>query len=327
MLPDANPTAATYCAVLPWTGAFASNCRCRREATRPRRTPFLAEAVAFARRPGTFALVVECVTGRATAKLTAPQGRHFYGHGAFSDDGRLLFTTENDYDMARGRIGIWDADDAYRRIGEISSNGVGPHDLEVVPGRELLVVANGGIETHPDSGRAKLNLPFMRPNLSFVDFDGEVSDMIEPDPSRHLNSIRHLSVRSDGLVAFGCQWQGLPSEAPASLGLYRKGSGKPVMLDSTSDPRRLEGYAGSVAFSSDGKHVALTSPRGNVAQAFACDSGLEHATVESPDICGVASNGSGFLFTTGEGKAISWPPAGTGAVRSNLAWDNHLIAL
>ena len=99
------------------------------------------------------------------------------------------------------------------------------------------------------------------------------------------------------------------------------------MLESASDPRRLEGYAGSVAFSSDGKRVALTSPRGNVAQAFACGSGVEHATIESPDICGVASNGSGFLFTTGEGKAISWPRLGKGAVKSNLAWDNHLIAL
>jgi len=43
--------------------------------------PTRPEAVAFARRPGDFALIIDCKTSRQTARLQAPAGRHFYGHG------------------------------------------------------------------------------------------------------------------------------------------------------------------------------------------------------------------------------------------------------
>jgi len=121
--------------------------------------PIRAEAVAFARRPGTFAIVINCASGVHVAQLQAPEGRHFYGHGAFSVDGSKLFTTENDYGAGRGIVGVWDATSGYQRIGEFDSGGVGPHDIKPMPGGDLLVVANGGIETHPETGRTKLNIP------------------------------------------------------------------------------------------------------------------------------------------------------------------------
>ena len=71
--------------------------------------PQRPEAVAFARRPGTFALVIDCAEGREVARLHSPEDRHFYGHGAFTPDGRLLFTTENAIAEGTGRLGIWDA--------------------------------------------------------------------------------------------------------------------------------------------------------------------------------------------------------------------------
>jgi hypothetical protein len=37
--------------------------------------PTRAEAVAFARRPGTFALVIDCATGETRHRLTPPEGR------------------------------------------------------------------------------------------------------------------------------------------------------------------------------------------------------------------------------------------------------------
>ena len=91
--------------------------------------PERAEVVAFARRPGTFALVLDCVDGTVLARLSAPEGRHFYGHGAFTLDGRWLYTTENDFAAARGVIGVWDVTRGYRRVGEFASGGVGPHEI------------------------------------------------------------------------------------------------------------------------------------------------------------------------------------------------------
>lgn len=144
--------------------------------------PLRPEAVAFARRPGTFALIVDCATGTTTARLDSPEGRHFYGHGAFSRDGRLLFTPENDYEAGQGRIGVWDADAGYARLGEFSSGGIGPHDIALMPDADVFVVANGGIDTHPDSGRAKLNLPTMKPNLAYLGPDGTLIETVELAP-------------------------------------------------------------------------------------------------------------------------------------------------
>lgn len=95
--------------------------------------PKLAEAVVFARRSGNCAIVLDCTRGTEMARLTAPQGRHFYGHGAYSQDGKLLFITENDYENARGIVGVWDVSMGYRCVREFSSGGVGPHDVKLMP--------------------------------------------------------------------------------------------------------------------------------------------------------------------------------------------------
>jgi hypothetical protein len=68
------------------------------------------EWVAFARRPGRFGVTVP--TGsRQPVWFTAKPNRHFFGHGVFSADGRLLYATESDYENARGVIGVRDATD------------------------------------------------------------------------------------------------------------------------------------------------------------------------------------------------------------------------
>ena len=70
--------------------------------------PYDAEVVASARRPGTFAVVIDCAEGHIKQQLIAPKGRHFYGHATFSANGEYPFTTENAYDTGEGRIGVWD---------------------------------------------------------------------------------------------------------------------------------------------------------------------------------------------------------------------------
>lgn len=287
--------------------------------------PFQPYAVAFARRPGTFALVIDCREGRVERRLEAEAGRHFYGHGVFSTDGNLLFTTENDYESAEGRIGVWDVRRGFRRIGEFASGGVGPHDVKLLPDSTTLVVANGGIETHPDSGRTKLNLPTMRSNLSYMSIDGSLLDKVELENDLRLASIRHLAVRGDGLVAAGCQWQGQNQNVPLIF-THRRGS-DPVPTPQSPHQIDVQGYVGSIAFSRDGKTLAATSPRANV--ALLCD--LETGTFQSfshEDICGVASARVGLTFTTGQGQFLQTkdgiPSHGATAP---LAWDNHLVSI
>lgn len=284
-------------------------------------------AVAFARRPGAFALVIDCAAGVTQARLEAPEGYHFYGHGAFSADGALLFTTENDFANARGMIGIWDARRGFRRMGAVPSGGVGPHEMRRMPGEETLVVANGGIETHPDSGRAKLNLPFMRPNLSYLSFDGEILEHHEPPGEWHKASMRHLAVRADGRVAVACQWQGDPAESAPLLATHARGNGLAFHHGAPGLERDMRGYAGSIAFSGPGKEIAITGPRGGLAAVFGADGGFERL-LEEADICGVANAPGGFMFTTGTGRIMSDGTGGfTAVTRHDRAWDNHLVSV
>ncbi|MEM9148005.1 MAG: DUF1513 domain-containing protein [Pseudomonadota bacterium] len=293
-------------------------------AAHPRRP----EAVAFARRPGLFALAIDCRTGQVKARLQAPDRRHFYGHGCFSSDGSVLYTTENAFESGEGQIGLWSTDEGYRRIGELPSGGIGPHEVVRLPGKDTLVVANGGIRTHPANGREKLNLAAMRPNLAYIAEDGSISDLHEMDPEMHRNSLRHLAAGADGLVACATQWQGDPFDAPPLLALHRRGS--PLRMVGSTGPghARLQAYAGSVAFSGRGDRVGFTAPRGGRAQVYSVEDGRLLQEIHRPDICGIAPLRHGFMATDGIGGVSAVGADGLQTLtRANRAWDNHLVSI
>ncbi|MCT4557832.1 MAG: DUF1513 domain-containing protein [Pelagimonas sp.] len=300
---------------------FQVNLPARGHAAAPH--PRLPHVVAFARRPGLFAYVVDCRDGRVIAKLDSPEGRHFYGHGVFSADGTRLYTTENDYENGIGVVGVWDAQNRYRRIDEFPSGGVGPHDIK--RHKNGLVVANGGIETHPDTGRSKLNIPLMRPNLCHMHVDGTQINVVTLEQGLRRNSIRHLACASD-TVAFAMQWEGDPSQTPPLLGLLQGGKDVRLLQPKDDITRRMRNYAGSIALSRDDQQVAITSPRGGLCQVFDIAQGtLEHQHALT-DVCGVAPRAQGFLLTSGEGTVVGLRKSFETFNRSyDLRWDNHLV--
>ncbi len=292
--------------------------------------PTRAQIVAFARRPGTFALVIDGASGQIRARLTAPPGRHFYGHGVFSPDGSRMYTTENAFDDGDGRIGIWDADNGYQRLGEISSGGIGPHEIVRLPGSDVLAVANGGIRTHPATGREKLNLPTMAPNLSYIDGEtGTLLDQVLPPAQLRLNSTRHLAVSDDGHVAIAMQWQGDPAEGVPLLAFHRQGEAE-LRLAEADEPSlvAMKGYSGSVAFNRAGDHAAITSPRGGRVMAWPVDGG-DPETWQRMDVCGLTSAPDGWIATDGMGGvvALTTDLAPHPIARLPVAFDNHLISL
>lgn len=54
-------------------------------------SPETDHIAAFARRPGTYMMIVARRGLAAPVIVTAAAGRHFYGHGCFSPDGRVLY--------------------------------------------------------------------------------------------------------------------------------------------------------------------------------------------------------------------------------------------
>lgn len=280
--------------------------------------PSAPEAVAFARRPGTFALVIDCATGSVARRLAAPEGRHFYGHGVFIDGGDILVTTENDMATGIGRLGLWRRSEGYRRIGDLASGGTGPHDILALPD-DVLVVANGGILT---DGREDLNIATMKPNLSYVTREGGTEEVVELAPELHQNSIRHLAA-AGGLVAFAMQWQGDLSDPVPLLGLHRRGAAPVLASAGMAEQLAMNGYAGSVALSRD--RVAITSPRGGRVHLFDL-AGTFRAACPRADICGVARHADGMILTDGMGGLLALAgDAMTPLRKAPRAWDNHIV--
>ncbi len=282
--------------------------------------PVRPEAVAFARRPGSFALVIDCAAGTVTHQLAPPQGLQFNGHGAFSADGTHLMTSEVIADTSEGRIGLWSAAD-YTRLTDWPSGGIGPHDLKRLPDGRL-AVANGGIRTDPND-RAKLNLPDMRPNLALLSADGRILDRIELS-GLHQNSIRHLALTGD-TIAFAMQWEGDPAEPVPLLGLWQPGSPPVLCEPAPEEMLTMQGYAGSIAATAN--RVLITSPKGGAAMIFAAD-GTPIATHRRADLSGAAASSDGFLLTDGFGAIWAADDDGLRPLGTGLtAWDNHLVAL
>lgn len=289
--------------------------------------PTQALAVAFARRPGSFALVIDCLTGQIRHVLAPPQGRQFNGHGVFSADGSRLMTSEVVAEGSAGRIGVWDTA-RFIRIAEWDSQGIGPHDLKRLPDGRL-VVANGGIQTDP-ADRTKLNLPDMRPNLTLLSPDGAVLDLVRLSDDLHQNSIRHLALLGD-TIAFALQWQGDSAEPVPQLGLWTPGSAPRLCPPTEAQAFAMQGYAGSIAVrkAADGAGalIALTSAPGGVVMLFDA-AGSPVATHARADLSGVAAVADGLMATDGQGGIWSCTASGlTLLATSTTQWDNHLIAL
>lgn len=283
-------------------------------------SPATGHLVAFARRPGTFALVVDRSGATPPVTLAAAEGRHFFGHGCFSPDGRLLYASENDFDANRGAIGLYDARDGYRRIGEYPTYGIGTHDLSASDDGRMLIAANGGIETHPDFGRTKLNLDRMDPSLSLI--DAATGALIErhglPANLRQL-STRHIDLDAKGRIWFACQYEGPRNDLPPLVGRFARGEALQFADLPETTTAGLANYVGAIAVNRRENLVGLTSPKGGRAVILDAASGkvLREETVA--DAAGIAAGGADFAISSYDGRFAD--------SRADVAFDQHIQRL
>ncbi len=300
-------------------------------------------ACLFARRPGMFMNTFDRHNPGAHVITLPVSGRHFYGHGAYSQDGKLLYATENDFDAMRGVLGIYDADNGYQRLGEMHTAGVGPHEVVRVPGTSLLLVANGGIHTHPDSDREKLNIDTMEPNLSLIDArDGKLLAQHVLPAELHQVSLRHLACADDGVVWFAGQYEGEELEIRGlagamsiepSLRSFRAGSSREglTLVDVPEALQaRMSRYVSSVAVVGD--HAVFTSSRGGVVFQVQRSTGQIDEVVSIMDCSGVTSLSlpglDGALITSGTGEVLRLDDIGVHSLAMHtLQWDNHIYPI
>lgn len=290
------------------------------------------QAVVFARRPGSFALAFDVHGRREPVLFTTPANRHFYGHGTFSRDGRLLYATEHDNETRNGLIGVYAATAGYRRVGELPAYGIGPHECILLADGKTLAVANGGIETHVEpgmSGREKLNVESMQPSLAFIDAaSGKLLSQHKQSTGLHKLSIRHLVQDPRGNVWFGCQWEGADAETPELVGCAGLDAPLRIIEPKTPMGAQLAGYIGAVALSGDGRLLAASAPRAGRIMYVDTETSAVVGETLLEDSCGITgASPSSFVMTSGLGVIQTDAPDHTHLSSMTFpgrSFDNHL---
>jgi len=284
-------------------------------------------ALIVARRPGEYLLEVDFISGQIVNQTTAESGSHFYGHACLLPDGQHICTSENHYVKGEGRIVIRDKA-TLKVIDKFYSGGIGPHQIKTMPDNKTLVVANGGILTHPSQPRKKLNLRTMRPNLSYLDLNnGKVIDSFEL--KNHQLSIRHLDVAKSGKVVIGAQYQGAKTDMLPLLFSHEGQDKLSEFITSDLTWLSMNQYIASVVIHEEMDMVAASCPRANKVTLWQLSSGKLLTQHKVYDGAGVELNETGFWVSNGRGAMFNTDlnTSSEQFNQPNLKWDNHLTSI
>ncbi|MEP2980197.1 MAG: DUF1513 domain-containing protein [Lentilitoribacter sp.] len=274
-------------------------------------------AIIFARRPGNFALAFDPNNAKEPRLFTTPTNRHFYGHGVFSTNGKLLFASENDFDKGDGIIGIYDGSDGFNRIGEFSSGGIGPHEIIMLPDGKTLCVANGGIKTHPQFPRTKLNLETMRSNIAFIDaVSGAIKEVHQLPTTWSLLSMRHMASDRNGNVWLGGQYEGNAFDQAPLIAKVSFGNSLEFINLPAKQMIGFKNYIGSVSINDDEGVVALSSPKGGQVLVLNSVNGDIIQSHFDEGVCGLAPLQNKFVKSSENGRF--------GSIQHPYNWDNHI---
>lgn len=214
--------------------------------------------LAVARRPGDWLLRWH-PHGAAEQRVWNRPDRSFNGHVLAHPDGRRLYTTETDLETGAGLVVVRDAA-SLEPLAAWPSHGLDPHELTWdAEGR--LVVANGGIPSLPETGRAKRGLERMDSSLVRLDAtSGRLLGQWRLADARL--SLRHLA-RQGPHIGIALQAEHDAAEARLQAPVLALFDGH--SLRAIDAPQALAGYGGDIAAHAGG--FAVACPRaGGVAR-------------------------------------------------------------
>ncbi len=295
--------------------------------------PHKDELTVIGRRPGQYLIVSSIKSGRVVKHIQPEQGFHFYGHALYTPDGRSLVSTENHIDSGQGRIVVRDALNDYRVQAQFPSHGIGPHEIKLSRDHDTLVIANGGILTHPDKGRSKLNINTMSPSLAYVSLSsGELLEQVKLADEFHQLSIRHIDINQRDQVFVGLQYQGDKTDSVPLVASHKRGENLKALWAPEETNYAMKHYCGSVCFDLSGKTVAVSSPKGDLITFWNLEQLTFVDSLRCKDGCGLASHRNNeFVISNGLGKLYHYNTRTKELKRSSpnldfkVAWDNHLL--
>jgi len=186
-----------------------------------------------------------------TRRIAPTADRWFYGHGAFSADGTLLYSTETVNSRESGVIGVRDAA-TLDYLGEFPTFGENPHDCRLVDGGRVLAVTNGG-------GKAGTA---MQPCVTYVDVAAR--RLLERvDIAGERFNTGHLAIADSGdLVVVSAPRKGLTERDLGAVSLRRGRGPLRTMADPPEVAARMTGEALSVEIHEPAGVAAVTHPLG-----------------------------------------------------------------
>ncbi len=295
------------------------------------------QAVIAARRPGNLLTLIDIDLGQVITKTSSNPNRHFYGHCSYTKDGEYLLTTENDYENGMGIISIRDSQ-TLKVLEEIPSFGIGPHDMQFMPDQKTIVIANGGILTHPDTGRRKLNLNQMKPSLAYIDLTSAklIDQYYLSDPKL---SIRHIDVNKAGDVGIATQDQAEYASDANQVSLIAVHKSKDKQPDLIKLPKQitlgLNRYTADFCFEPKHNTALVSSPRGNQVLIFDVKNQrlINNYRVDQPSAVALTRDNNYFVVSTANGE-ILFIDTKTSTIEANMSqmidglkWDNHMTVV
>ena len=280
------------------------------------------QALVVSRRLGSWLAKIDWRQGQVIQMIEPEFDRQYFGHAVLTPDGKTLITTENNGETGQGVLGLY-AVDTLKRLGEIPSHGIGPHELLWLDDGKILAVANGGILTLPETGRRKLNLGAMNPTLSLIAWPSGklLNEYVLPDQGL---SIRHLARAADGSLGIALQAEYRDPAAHVNaplLAILRKGK-----LQLAEQAEGLQGYGASIA--AVGNTFLVSALKGNALARWTSD-GTPLAPIAMPRPAGIASDGHQAWISSESGQLMHFEP--NSATLTPLfqgaghRWDNHLV--
>ena len=201
-------------------------------------------------------------------RVETVEGREFYGHSAFSPDGKLWYATEADIGDGSysGVLAVRDADSMELHTENFPTHGVAPHDCILIDDGKTLVITNGGGPVDATDEPA---------SVAYVDVKTGEAKRVLKFKSDKINA-GHLAISSKGeLVCVSAPRDGIPGTSEdwrGAISFYHPNTDKFVTAD---DPIRekMKSETLSVAFDETTRVVAATNPAGHIITFWDFDTG------------------------------------------------------
>jgi len=228
-------------------------------------------------------------------------GRYFYGHGAYSMDGSLIYSTETLLQTGDGVIAIRDAK-TLEIVGEFPSYGKEPHECKLINNGQTMVVTNGGGNIQGDA-----------PCVTYIDIASkQLLEKVELSNAR-LNT-GHASVNDNGsLVVVSAPRSGLGKQHLGGVSIRPHGESMKTAASPDVITKRMQGEALSVAINPKEKIAAVTHPDGNMVTIWSLQSRqlLKVINLEQPRGVELTSNMKNFVISYGTTANLIQIPVAT----------------